>query len=172
MAFTVRGSLNPHGAPVLKRAIITNSVVSTLLDSVKITSGFAALGTAGALVFGHVNAHTTRGGVGLNTSGATGAAIGSYTNTYTAASNNQTVAQAVVECDISKYTLYAGTPDATIGTTTGSNLLGYHTDLIDQNDIDEDNATTATAQYTIWGVDQENTAQGVYSIYESQVFGL
>lgn len=163
--------MNPHGAPVLKRAIITNSVVTTLVDSVKITSGFAALGTTGALVFGHVNAHVTRGGVGLNTSGAAGAAMGSYANTYTVASDNQTVAQVAVECDISKFTLYAGTPDATLGTTTGSNLLGYHTDLLDEDDIDESSAVTATAQYTIMGVDQENTAQGVYSIYESQVFG-
>lgn len=166
------GSLDPHGAPVLRREIITNSVVTTELDSVKLASGFVALGTTGALVYGHVVAFQDANGVGLLTTGVAGAAIGSYAGTYTAASNNQTVAKVKAVCDISKTSLYSMTPDATIGTTTGSNLPGYMTDLADEDNTDESTAAATTAQYAIHGVDPEDSANHVVSIYESQIFGV
>lgn len=168
--FTVIGTLESHGAPVLRREVITNSVVSTVGDSVKVASGFIALGTAGAAVFGHLAAHADAEQVGLTTTGATGAELGSYVGTYTAASNNQTVAQITAVCDISKKTLYSAEVDATIGTTTGSNLSMYHLDLTDEDTLDESTAATTSAQYLTWGVDPENSAQAVVSIFESQVF--
>jgi hypothetical protein len=172
MAFTQVGSLNPHGAPVLRNSIITNSVVSTVLDSIKTASGFAALGTTGALVFGHLVSHVTNAGVGMETSGATGSASGSYVGTFTAASNNQTVAKVKAKCDISKFSLYSAEVDAAIGTTTGSNLDGYNMDIVDEDTLDESTATTGTAQYHGWGVDPDNTAQAIVNIYESSVFGV
>lgn len=173
MAFKQIGSLNPHGAPVLRRQIITNSVVSVVMDSVKLASGFVALGTTGALVFGHVVAHSTEfGGVGMETSGAAGAASGSYVGSFTAASDNQTVAKVKAECDVSKYTLYSAEEDAAIGTTTGSNLAGYTQDIVDEDTLDESTALTTTGQYMGWGVDPNNSAQAVVNIFESQVFGV
>lgn len=172
MAFTNAGTTVPFGAPIERSEIIANSITVTVLDSVKVSSGFVALGTAGALVFGHVSGIATNKGVGLNTTGAAGSEIGSFVGTYLTASDNQTVGMVRAQVDVSKYTLYAGTPDATIGTTTGSNLLGYHTDIADEDDIDENTAATTTAQYSIWGVNPRNSAQGIYSIYESQMFGV
>lgn len=172
MAFIPHGSLNPHGAPILLKAVITNSVVTTVNDSVKLASGFAALGTTGALVAGHVVAHKDNRSVGLNTSGASGAEIGSYVNTFTAASDNQTVGQVAVEMDISKFTVYSADPDAAIGTTTGSNLIGYKTDIADEESTDESTATTGTAQYDILGVDPEDSGNHLVHIYESQFFGV
>lgn len=172
MAFTQVGSLNPHGAPVLRNSIITNSVVSTVLDSIKTASGFAALGTTGALVFGHLVGHVTNDGVGMETSGATGSQSGSYVGTFTAASDNQTVGKVKAKCDISKFSLYSAEVDATIGTTTGSNLDGYNMDLADEDTLDESTAATTTAQYHGWGVDPNNTAQAIVNIYESSVFGV
>lgn len=172
MAFKAKGSLNPHGAPVLKRAIQTNSITITEMDSVKVTSGFVAAGTAGALVFGHVVAISAKSGVGLNTSGAAGAVMGSFTNAYLSASDNQTVGKVKNEVDVSKYSLYSVAPDVAIATTTGSNLLGYHTDIASATATDEDTAATTTAQYTIWGVDDAVSANQIVSIYESQVFGV
>lgn len=172
MAFKAKGSLNPHGAPVLKKAIITNSVTITELDSVKIASGFAAAGTAGALVFGHVLAISSNKGLGLNTTGAAGSTIGSFAGAYTAASDNQTVGKVKVEVDISKNTLYSVTPNATLGTTTGSNLLGYKVDLASATATDESTAATTTCQYTIWEVDSVTTTNHIVSIYESQAFGV
>lgn len=172
MAFSNYSFTQPYGAPVERHEILANSITVTYLDSVKVTSGFIALGTAGALVFGHVTAIETNKGVGLNTTGVAGAEMGSFINTFATASDNQTVAMVRAVVDISKYTLYADTPSATIGGTTGSNLLGYHADLSSEDTIDETSAITGTAQYTIWGLNPTNTAQGVYSIYESQVFGV
>lgn len=171
MAFKRIGYLgSEHGAPIKAARIITNSVVTTELDSVKLASGFVALGTAGAAVFGHVLAIRTEKGVGVDTSGATGAAIGSYAGTYTAASNNQTVAKVKAECDVSKNTLYAAEVDAAIGTTTGSNLAGYRMDLVDEDTLDESTAATTAAQYGTHGVDIEDATKAVVNIFESQVF--
>jgi hypothetical protein len=172
MAFKQKGSLNPHGAPVLRREILKNSTTVVVMDSHKLVSGFAEAGTAGALVFGHVVAHSTRQGLGVDSTGAAGAALGSYVGSFATASDNQTVAKVKGEYDISKYSLYTVTPDATIGTTTGSNLSGYKTDIASATATDEDTATTSTAQYTLWGVDPDNSANQIASIYESQVFGV
>lgn len=168
--FTVIGTLESFGAPVLRREVITNSVVSTVGDSVKVASGFVALGTAGAAVFGHLSAHADAEQVGMTTTGVAGAELGSYVGTFTAAAANQTGAQITAVCDISKKTLYSAEVDATIGTTTGSNLSMYHMDLVDEDTLDESTAATSAAQYLTWGVDPNNSAQAVVSIFESQVF--
>ena len=115
MSFTPHGTLTPQGAPVLRRGIITNSVVTTVEDSVKNASGFVALGTTGALVFGHVKSISTSKEVGVNTTGVAGAEIGSYVGTFTAAADNQTVAMVTADCDISKHTLYSAEEDVAIG---------------------------------------------------------
>lgn len=172
MAFKAFGSLNPHGAPILRKEVLTNSIVSTTNDSLKMVSGFAALGTAGVLVAGHLVAHKDDRGVGLNTSGATGAEIGSYVNTFTAASNNQTVGLVAAEMDISKNTIYSVEPDAAIGSTTGSNLSGYKTDIADEETTDENTAATTSAQYSILGVDPTTAANQLVTIYESLYFGV
>lgn len=172
MAFKPTGSLNPHGAPVLRASILSNSVAAVEEDSVKSSSGFLALGTTGALVFGHIRSINTFDGVGLNTDGTAGAVMGSFVGAYTAASDNQTVAKVVGMCDISKYSLYSADPDATIGTTTGSNLLGYKTDIVDEDNTDESTAATTTAQYYIWGVDIADSGNHIVNIYESEVFGV
>lgn len=166
------GSLSPFGAPVLRRAVIANSITTVVNDSLKLASGFAALGTTGALVFGHLVSHASKNGVGLLTTGAAGAEVGSYVGTYLSASNNQTVGLVEAVCDISKESLYSAEVNATIGTTTGSNLAGYTMDLADEDTLSESSAATTTGQYFGWGVDPENTAQAVVNIYESQVFGV
>lgn len=172
MAFLKTGSLSPYGAPVLRKAIIANSVVSVLLDSIKLSAGFAALGTAGALVFGHITGHSNSRGTGLSSTGVTGADFGSYVGSYTAASNNQTVGLVAAETDISTDSLYSAEMSAAIGTTTGSNLAGYKLDLTDEDTLAETSAVLTTAQYNNWGVNPENTAQAIVNIYESQVFGV
>lgn len=171
MSFKKVGSYDSHGAPVLRKEVITNSVVTTVADSVKLASGFIALGTAAALVYGHVTAHIDGDGVGLLTTGVAGAEVGSYVNAFTAAAANQTVNKVSVQVDVSKNSIYSVVPDVAIGTTTGSNLAGYKTDLVSAVATDESSAVTTTAQYNIVGVDPENVANQLVNIYESQVFG-
>ncbi len=170
MAFSVIGSLVPYGGPVIRKEILANSITATVMDSVKYASGFVALGTAGASVLGHINGIVTQYGVGLNTSGAAGAGIGSFMGAFTTASDNQTVAKVAAEIDVSQFTLYSAELNAAAGTTTGSNLAGYRMDLVDEDTLDEDTAATTTAQYATWGLDPSNTAQAVVHVFESQVF--
>jgi len=172
MAFKGAGSLNPHGGPVLRTEILANSITVTELDSVKVASGFVALGTTGALVFGHVTGIATNKGVGMPSTGIAGAEFGSFTGSFLTASDNQTVAKNRARVDISKQSLYSAELDATIGTTTGSNLLGYYLDITDEDTLDESTAATTTAQYFNWGVDPNNSAQAIVNIYESSVFGV
>ena len=167
--FTTKGTLVAHGAPVLRREIITDDVVSTIGDSVKVASGFIALGTAGATVFGHINGHADAEQVGLTTTGVAGAELGSYINTYTAAATNETVAKITAVCDISKQTLYSADADAALGTTTGSDLSMYHMDLVSEDELDESTAATTAAQYLTWGVDPNDSGNAIVSIFESQV---
>lgn len=172
MAFTAAGTLSPYGAPVLRSEVLANSITVTVMDSVKAASGFIALGTAGALVFGHVVGIATDKGVGLNTTGVAGAAMGSFVGTYLTASDNQTVGKVRAMVDVSKFTLYSAEESAAIGTTTGSNLLGYTQDLTDEDTLNESSALTTTGQYMGHGVDPNNTAQAIVNIFESQVFGV
>lgn len=172
MAFTSQGTLDSCGAPVLRKQIITSSITVTELDSVKLASGFIALGTTGALVFGHVHAIGTKDGVGTESTGVAGASFGSFIGTFLTASDNTTVAQVKAECDISKHSLYSAEEDAAIATTTGSNLAGYTQDLVDEDTLDESSALTTTGQYMGWGLDPNNSARAIVNIYESQIYGV
>ena len=172
MAFKKVGYIGDvAGAPIKVVRTLANSITVTELDSVKLSSGFVALGTAGASVLGHVLAIRTKEGVGVDSTGAAGAAFGSFLGTFTTASDNQTVAQVKAEIDISKNTLYSAEVDVAIGTTTGSNLAGYFMDLIDEDTLDESTAATTAAQYATHGVDIDDSTKAIVNIFESQVFG-
>ena len=172
MSFTSVGTLTPYGGPVLRTTILTNSETFTVQDSIKNASGFGTAGTAGALVFGHINSIVTSKGVGVLSTGAAGAAFGSFVGTYLTASNNQTVGQVKAAVDISKESLYSATLSAAAGTTTGSNLISYTMDLSTSILLNEGSALATTGQYMSWGLDPNNTAQVLVNIFESQVFGV
>lgn len=172
MAFKLAGTLSPFGGPVLRSEIIANSATITELDSVKLSSGFIAAGTAAALVFGNVVALVTNNGTGLNTTGAAGADVGSFAGVFACASDNQTVAKVRAMVDVSKETIYTVAPDAAIGTTTGSNLAGYKTNIASATATSESSALTTTLQYNIIGVDPKTAANQLVNVYQSQIFGV
>lgn len=172
MAFRNKGSLNPHGAPVLRYATLANSITVTENDSMKIDAdGFLALGTAGVAVFGHVVGLTKKEGTGLVTDGSAGADVGSFQGTFATASDNETVDQVKGVCDISQFTLWSAELSGTIGTTTGSDQMGVHFDLTDEDTLDETSSTDSSAQYYSWGQDPEaGTGYAIVNIFESEVF--
>lgn len=174
MSFIKYGSLLQIGGPILRKEIIANSVVTTALDSVKLDTGngngFLALGTAGESVFGHVMGIATNLDVGVSSSGATGAELGSFVGTYTAASDNETVAKVRGEVDISQFTLYNADVDAALGTTTGSDQAGYAIDLIDEDDLDESSTLATILQYNIMEVTPGDTGNVIVNILQSHVF--
>lgn len=174
MAFTLHGSLVPYGGPILYKVILANSVAMVVMDSVKIDSGngngFLALGTAGKSVFGHVRGITSRLDVGVSTDGTAGAELGSFLGAFTAASDNETVAAVRGECDISQMTLYSAEMSATLGTTTGSDQIGYKADLTDEDTLDESSTLATTLQYNLWGADVVDSTRVICNIFESGVF--
>lgn len=173
MAIQKFGSLDPHGAPVLRREIIANSQTLTNGDSLKVdTDGFVIPATAAAGVFGHLMGIGTDKGVGLNTTGVSGSEIGSFVGTFLTASDNETVGKVRAEVDVSQMTLYNADPAAgTFGTTTaGSDQLDVYFDLSDEESIDETSVIDTAAQYHSFGINPASSNQIVMNIFESTVF--
>lgn len=174
MAFIRIGSTQSNAAPVLKKFTISNSITVTPFASVVLTSGFVALSTSSShIIAGQVDAIQTFTGVGEITTGVAGAAIGSFLGTFLTASDNQTVAKVSALVDVSKFSLYSVLANATLGSTTGSNLPGYYTALADSKTTSESTASTSSTNtgYVIWGVDPLlPTTNQIVSIYNSQFF--
>jgi len=174
MAFTSKGTLDPHGAPVLRHEILANSVTYVVGDALKLTSGFPVLGTAATFLYGILEENETNKAVGLNTTGVAGAVIGSYVNSWTTPSTNQTVLMTRGVIDISRTTLYSAKVNATLGTTTGSNLLGYYLDLADETQLSESSTLSTTLQFFSFGPDLNSGTVPVnliVSLHRSLIFG-
>jgi len=159
--------------------IINNSVTMTVGDMVYAIDGnLLALAVAGSQILGVVTGFVTGKGIPLDKLTAGTDYDGTYTaggvnaGKYVAASDNSTDKMIRARVQITPGDAYSCTPDATIGTTAGSDSIGYATDLTDEDQVDENTAaaaTTNTAQLTILGTDPENTANGLYMIKESQL---
>lgn len=163
------GTLGQFGGPILVDRIITNSAAVAVSDSVKTASGFAALGTTGARVLGHVVSLVGKDGL---TPVKDGTYLGNPGEAYTVESDNQTDKMVRAIVDIDQFALYSAELDATVGTTTGSNLAGKTFDLVDEDTLDESTVAETTAQYYSHGLDRYNTAQVAVNILESEVFGF
>ena len=163
------GSLGRFGGPILVDRICTNSITVAISDAVQTTSGFAALGTAGARVLGHVVALTGQDGLNPQIDGSF---RGNPGDTQVMASDNQTVAMIKAVVDVDVNALYSAELDAAAGTTTGSDLAGYNMDLVDEDTLDESTAAETVATYYSHGLDRNNTAQALVNIVESEVFGF
>ena len=86
---------------------------------------------------------------------------------YTAASDNATVDQVkALGFYVTEYDVYSSAPDATIGTTTGSDLDGYFTDLANAYTVDENVASTSAQQLAILGLDPLDSTRGLYMVAE------
>lgn len=166
------GTLGRFGGPLLVDRILTNSITVAVGDSVKTASGFAALGTAGARVLGHVESLVGADGLSPVKDGTYLANIG---ETYAVASDNQTVGKVSARVDIDQNSLYSAELDAAVGTTTlagGSGAAGKTFDLVDEDTLDESTSAETKQQYYSHGIDRNNTAQVVVNILESEVFGF
>ena len=169
MAFKPSGSLNPHGGPVLRRIILGNSITVVVNDALEPSSGFAVLGTSANPLLGNAVALNKRDGSGLTDNGSSAQYVGSFLTT----SDNQTVARVGAQIDISKETLYSAEVSATIGTTTGSNLVAYRMDLSDEDTLDESRGVigTSSAKYANWGTDPADSTKAFVNLFESHFFG-
>jgi len=163
--FIFKKSKNPNGGREEVTYTIADSTTITIGYAVKLASGKIALAGAGAALFGIVTAIRKADGSPVTDNGAGG----DFVDTYTTGTSNTVVA--VV--DTSKNSLYSVTADATLGTTTGSDLAGYYMDCLAASDqLDESTALTTSGQFLSWGQDPDGTAASnsvLVTIHESQL---
>ena len=169
------GSLGRFGGPVLVDRVITNSVAVKVGDAVKTSAGFAALAAATDAVLGHVESVFTGVGFSPLTDGTGGAALGSFKgnigDSYTAASDNQTVDKVSVRVDISTDSIYSVGADAALETTPGSSLAGKRFSLADETEMDESTVAATGLEYYSHGEDRNEADNLIVNIISSEVFG-
>lgn len=167
--FVKKGSLGRFGGPLMVDRIITNSVTVAVGDAVKTTDGFAALVTTGDAILGIVESVIGDNRFAVSTGGDY---LGNPGDTHAAASDNETVAKARVRVDIDQNSTYAATPDADLGTTTGSDLAGKTFNLADEESLDESTVAATMQQVYSHGPYVADTSKALINILESEVFGF
>jgi hypothetical protein len=163
MAFKFHKSLLGAGAPPLVRVIIDNSDTITLGDMVKVyNAGNAEVATAARPLFGPV--HAVVDANGLQPTPDTGTV-----DTWTVASDNETVALKAVLADPSIHSIYSATVTGTINTTATSGKMGVSLDLDSEAAVLESSAArNAQGQLYSWGPDPADSTRLLVSIMESE----
>lgn len=162
--FKPKNTLEQKETKVLKRFTIANSQVLTVGDAVQLTSGFVVPGGTTGAILGIVVDIINDNGTPMITDGTTGAALGSYRGTYTAASDNQTVAKVKAIVNLSTEAMYSVNLDANPGTTSGSNLVGAQFNLADEDVLDESTVSTPGTQFKSFGVDPDDSTRVIVKI--------
>lgn len=133
--------------------IIANSVVLVVGDAVKTASGFVTnASVTTAAVLGIVVSVLDANGIPVTPDSGT-------TDTFTVASDNQTVGKKFALVDESPFTIYSFKIDAAPGVTTGSNLRGYYCDFASASQLSESSAATTGKVVRLLGVDPEDTTR-------------
>lgn len=162
--FVFKDNLLGNGGRVLVPFTITDASVIKVGEAVKLSSGKLVTWGAGGVGLGIVESIRNADGSPVTDNGAGG----DFHGEYTAPSSNTVVAMV----DVSKMSRYSVTQDAALGTTTGSGLAGYNTDLVATSDqLDESTTVSTTASFFIWGTDTSSGAPDnsvIVSIQESQ----
>jgi hypothetical protein len=160
MAFVPFGTLSPDegamligGDTVPFQTIIVNSGVMQIGDKCEYSGAFIQTGagsTAGTDPVG-ICVAVSKNGIAVDPDSGT-------LDTFTVASDNQTVAKKYAILDISNNTLYTVPLDATAGTTTGSGLPGYEANALASDGAQIDESTTVTnvtgsTSFALHGID-------------------
>jgi len=166
MPFIYKKNQKPNGGRVEIEGTLADSTEFTIGDAVKWhTDGTIIVWGAGGVGLGIISGFRKSSGTPVTDNGD-----GSdFTGTYTTPASNTVVAVIDVNID-SIYTVVA---DATLGTTTGSDLAGYNLDCVaGSNYIDESSSLTTTASFYSHGQDPDPNAATnsiLVSIQESQL---
>ena len=164
-AFRYKHNMNANGGRVLMPFTITDSTELTIGESVKLSSGKLVVNGTGGATLGILTDIRKADGSPVTDNGAGG----DFVETYTTGTSNTVVG--VV--DVSKTSIYSVTADATLGTTTGSDLAGYTMDTVAaSNQLDESTALTTTGTFISLGVDPDPNAPSnsvLVMIMESQL---
>jgi len=160
-----KNNLDANSGRVLMNFTITDSTELTIGEAVKFASGKLVVAGAGGALLGVLTDIRKADGSPVTDDGAGG----DFVETYTTPTSNTVVG--VV--DVSQTSVYSVTADATLGTTTGSDLAGYNMDLVAaSNQLDESSAVTTTAQFFSLGQDPDGDAPAnsvLVTIQESEM---
>lgn len=150
--------------PILKGYVINNSATIKRGDFVRLdTSGNAVRGTATANLLG--------GCMGVvDANGAPVAPDSGTEDTWTVASDNETVAMKKALVNVDPTAIYEVDFSAAIGTTGGS-AAGARFDLTDHDTVNEASATTSSAQVALVEAVPGSTTRGRVVIVENQILG-
>lgn len=156
---------DPKGA--MRHEIIANSTTLTIGDVVRWVSGFIALSSTNRML-GIVEGFETDKGVSLDAAlssefDGTYTPGGKGTGTYVSSGDNQTdkKVRAVIRPFVHNMRLTAPL-DATIATTTGSDLRGYFANLVSGSDqISESSTLTTVLQFMLHGQDPDALGNNV-----------
>jgi len=146
-------NLNANGGRMLIPFTLASSTEFTVGDAVKFdgTTGTLILWGAGGAGLGAIESFIQADGQPVTDDGSSG----DYQGTYTTPASNTVLA--VV--DVSTDSVYSIDADATLGTTTGSDVAGVNLDfLAASNQLDESSILTTTASVFSLGPDTDVNA--------------
>lgn len=109
---------------IIRSFIIANSATITIGDMVKLSGGYIALAGANAKILGVVVGIVDKNGINLdNTKESIDGTWTSSSQTYVAASDNQTDQAVRVLVDIDPFSVWSIEPDSTIGELNADYLI-------------------------------------------------
>lgn len=166
MAFLYRRTASGVGHPNTTDVLIKNSATIQIGDVVRsYVAGVCEVNIAAKPSLGVVVGVVDADGLPVDPDSGT-------LDTYTVASDNQTVGLKRAQVILSKDAVFSADVDGTIGTTNTSNLRGCTIDLTDENSLAETSALrNASGQFYSHGVDPEDSGNLLVSIMESEFDG-
>ena len=157
--FSYKKSLLTKDAPVEIPFIINNSEAVQIGDAIQVdTNGHAILATAGEEVAGIAVAVTDYNDTAIDPDTST-------LDTYTVASDNETVAKKKVKLVMDKYSLFENDADEDLDLT---DLMKFF-NLIDENTIDASSVNANNGQFQLISLDPNDASKGLFRIAESQL---
>lgn len=164
------------GTPEDEEKVILNSATITVGDAVKLSAG--GVEPADAItdrIYGFVTGICDQNGIPLSELVSGTDYDGTYTSatsgdTYVAASDNQTDKKIQAKVvPVRDYT-FKGTLDATKGTHTGSDTVGYYLSVLttDSTQLDESTASGTSEQFLIVGFDTKDAGRPLVKVVEKQ----
>lgn len=152
---------------ILEPVVIKNSETISKGDMVKITpANGVELSGANSRILGVVDGFQDSDARPGERSEDITYSAGVVPDTFVADADNETVDKVKARVIVTPFAIFSNEPDATIGTTTGSDKFGYNTDVVAASDqVDESDATTAAAQLFIYGTTKSDDGQTTYGLY-------
>lgn len=160
-----RYCLSGQAHPITKGYVINNSAAIKKGDFVRLdTNGHIVRATATTNILGSVEAV-------YNSDGSPVAADSGTLDTWTVASDNETVAMKKALVNVDPTAVYAVDFSGDIGTTSGS-VVGARFDLTDHDTVDETSAGTGSAQVALVATISGDADRGEVIVLENQLMGV